>query len=79
MVSAEKYTRRTAVRWLLMGDGMRVIELIHLCKVWILKNGVWFSTVNLDNIKVEVKNHNYDYHHHHHHHHYQSDNSSYYE
>jgi len=42
-----------------------------------LKNGVCFSTVNLDNIKVEVKNHDYDYHHHHHH--YQSDNSSYYE
>jgi hypothetical protein len=24
-------------------------------RAWILKNGVWFSTVNLDNIKVEVK------------------------
>jgi len=30
MVSAEKYIRRTAVRWSLMGAGMRVIELANL-------------------------------------------------
>ncbi len=27
---AEKYSRGTAVRWLLMGDGMRAIELANL-------------------------------------------------
>jgi hypothetical protein len=26
MLSAEKYSRGTAVRWLLIGDGMRAIE-----------------------------------------------------
>jgi len=30
MVSAEKYIRRTAVRWSLMGAGMRVIEFANL-------------------------------------------------
>jgi hypothetical protein len=30
MVSAEKYSRGTAVRWLLIGDGMRAIELANL-------------------------------------------------
>ena len=30
MVSAEKYSRGAAVRWLLIGDGMRAIELANL-------------------------------------------------
>jgi len=30
MVSAEKYSRGTVVRWLLIGDGMRAIELANL-------------------------------------------------
>jgi len=30
MVSAEKYSRGTAVRWLLIDDGMRAIELANV-------------------------------------------------
>jgi len=30
MVSAEKYSRGAAVRWLLIGDGMRAIESANL-------------------------------------------------
>lgn len=41
MVSAEKYITRTAVRWLLIGDGMRVIELANA-----EKNKKWPYQIN---------------------------------
>jgi len=35
MVSAEKYSMGTAVRWLLIGDGMRAIECTNVAAFFI--------------------------------------------